>query len=83
MPRTLQELEVEALALPPEARDELATRLRESLKPAPRQAALRAVAKKPSKWAALASRYRENTSLRGNSEKLNALVREFREEFAL
>ena len=70
MPRTLQELEVEALALPPEARDQLATRLRESLEPARRQAPRREVAKKPSKWAALANRYRENPSLRGSSEKL-------------
>jgi len=35
-----------------------------------------------SKWAALARRYREKPNLRGSSEKLNALVREFREGFS-
>ena len=83
MPRTLQELEAEALELPIEARDRLAARLLKSLEPVKREAPRQEVAKGESKWAALAKRYRENPSLRGSSEKLNALVQEFREEFAL
>ncbi len=79
MPRTLRELEVEALQLPLEARDQLAARLLKSVE-SEHQATPRQT---ESKWAALARRYRENPNLRERSEQVNALVHEFREEFAL
>lgn len=37
---------------------------------------------KGGKWAAVAQRYREKPNLLGQSEKVEALVREFRDEFA-
>ncbi len=43
----------------------------------------RQVAKRESKWAKLATHYRENPCLEGKSEELNSLIREFREEFAV
>ena len=36
-----------------------------------------------SKWAALARSYRENPTMRGDSEEISSLLREVREEFAL
>ena len=83
MSRNLQELEAEALKLPAEARGQLAARLLESLEPGPQAPTERQAAPKESRWAALARRYRESPCLEGGSEKLNALVREFREEFVL
>ncbi|MCP3958288.1 MAG: hypothetical protein GY719_10595 [bacterium] len=83
MPRTLQELESEALELPIEARDRLAARLLKSLEPVEREAPSQEATQKQSKWANLAKRYRENPNLRGSSEKVNALVQEFREDFVL
>ncbi len=76
-------LRLGALKLPGEARDRLAARLLESLESEASAAPSREAAQRESKWAALARRYRENPCLRGNSEEVNALIREFREGFEI
>ncbi len=84
MSRNLQKLEAEALKLPVAARDRLAARLLESLEPRSKAPPGRVTAPpEESRWAALARRYRESPCLEGSSEKVNALLREFREELVL